>query len=97
MAFGQAQQEIELLREQASRGEIVLGYVDETGFSASPDNRYAWTKQGETHQVDAVRSKRVNVMGCLLSTGQLITSCLHESVTSNWFYAYLTGVAQRVK
>lgn len=68
MAFGQAQQEIELLREQASRGEIVLGYVDETGFSASPDNRYAWTKQ-----VDAVRSKRVNVMGCLLSTGQLIT------------------------
>ena len=36
-------------------------------------------------------------MGCLLSTGQLITSCLHESVTSNWFYAYLTGVAQRVK
>ena len=97
MAFEQAQQEIELLREQASRGEIVLGYVDETGFSASPDNRYAWTKQGETHQVDAVRSKRVNVMGCLLSTGQLITSCLHESVTSNWFYAYLTGVAQRVK
>ena len=36
-------------------------------------------------------------MGCLLSTGQLITSCLKESVTSTWFYAYLLGVAQRVK
>lgn len=36
-------------------------------------------------------------MGCLLSTGQLITSCLEESVTSSWFYAYLLGVAQRVK
>ena len=36
-------------------------------------------------------------MGCLLSTGQLITSCLQESVTSEWFYAYLTGVAERIK
>ena len=36
-------------------------------------------------------------MGCLLSKGQLITSCLQESVTSEWFYAYLTGVAERIK
>ena len=50
--------------------------MDETGFSATPDNRYAWTKIGDVHAVDAVRLKRVNVMGCLLSTGHLITSCL---------------------
>ncbi len=85
------------MREQAARGEIVLGYVDETGFSSTPDNRYAWTKQGEVHAVDAVRSKRVNVMGCLLSTGQLITSCLQDSVNSRWFYAYLTGISKQVK
>ena len=96
-AFGQAQQQIEALREQAARGEIVLGYVDETGFSATPDNRYAWTKIGDVHAVDAVRLKRVNVMGCLLSTGHLITSCLQESVNSRWFYAYLMGVAAQVK
>ena len=36
-------------------------------------------------------------MGCLLSTGKLVTSCLQESVTSTWFYAYLTGIAQQVK
>ncbi len=36
-------------------------------------------------------------MGCLLSTSQLITSCLEESITGTWFYAYLLGVAQRVK
>ena len=36
-------------------------------------------------------------MGCLLSTDQLITSCLEEPVTGTWFYAYLLGVAQRVK
>ena len=97
IAFGQAQQQIEALREQAARGEIVLGYVDETGFSATPDNRYAWTKIGDVHAVDAVRLKRVNVMGSLLSTGHLITSCLQESINSRWFYAYLMGVAAQVK
>lgn len=74
-----------------------MGYVDETGFSATPDNRYAWTKIGDVHAVDAVRLKRVNVMGCLLSTGHLITSCLQESINSRWFYAYLMGVAAQVK
>ncbi|MEK5782100.1 hypothetical protein VXE43_19405, partial [Acinetobacter baumannii] len=52
---------------------------------------------GDVHAVDAIRLKRVNVMGCLLSTGKLVTSCLQESVTSTWFYAYLTGIAQQVK
>ena len=74
-----------------------MGYVDETGFAATPDNRYAWVKRGEVHAVDAVRLKRVNVMGCLLSTGQLVTSCLQESVNSRWFYAYITAIAQQVK
>jgi hypothetical protein len=49
------------------------------------------------HAVDAVRLKRINVIGCLLSTGRLITSCLQESVNSRWFYAYLTGIAEQVK
>lgn len=49
MAFRQAQQEIEILRERAAHGEIILGYVDESGFAATPDNRYAWPKQGEVH------------------------------------------------
>ena len=73
-----------------------MGYVDETGFSATPDNRYAWTKIGDVHAVDAVRLKRVNVMGCLLSTGHLITRCLQESVNSRWFYAYLSDVLKRL-
>jgi hypothetical protein len=74
-----------------------LGYVDETGFSSTPDNRYAWTKMGEVHAVDAVRLKRAYVIGCMLSTGQLITCCLQECVNNRWFYAYLMGIAERVK
>lgn len=85
------------MRIQAARGEIILGYVDESGFSSTPNNRYAWTQRREVHAVTALRSKRVNVMGCLLSANQFITSCLEESVCSTWFYAYLLGIAQRVK
>jgi hypothetical protein len=95
--FAQATQDIAALRDQAVRHEIILGYVDESGFCATPNNRYAWTTQGAVHCVDAVRQKRVNVMGCLLSTGQLVTSRLHESVNSEWFYSFLTGVAKQVK
>nr|WP_286436397.1 transposase [Acinetobacter sp. 251-1] len=85
------------MRIQAARGEIILGYVDESGFSSTPNNRYAWTQCREVHAVTALRSKRINGMGCLLSTNQFISSCLEESVSSPWFYAYLLGVAQRVK
>lgn len=66
-------------------------------FLATPDNRYAWTRQEEVHQVDADRLKCVNMMGCLILTGQFIMRCLHESETSSWFYAYLTAVAKQIK
>lgn len=36
-------------------------------------------------------------MGCLLSTGQFVTSSLNESVNSEWFYAFLTGISKHVK
>jgi len=62
-AFEQAQLDLNILRKQALGGDIILAYVDETGFVATPNKRYAWTKQGDVHVIDAVRSKRVNVMG----------------------------------
>lgn len=93
----QATEDVAALRDQAARNEIILGYVDESGFSATPNNRYAWATKGSVHCVNAVRHKRVNVMGCLLSTGQFVTSSLHESVNSQLFYAYLTGIAKHIR
>jgi len=74
-----------------------LGYVDETGICSTPDNRYAWTIKGQVHQVTAIRSKRVNIIGALLSTGHFVTACLQESVTGEYFYAYVMGVAKQIK
>ena len=65
--------------------------------SISVEYQQIMTQHNKVHSITAIRSKRINVMGCLLSIGQLITSCLKESVTSTWFYAYLLGVAQRVR
>ncbi len=74
-----------------------MGYVDESGFSATPDNRYAWTKKGEVHQVTAMRSKRINVLGALLSTGNLALTCFEQPINSQWFYSYLLGIAEQIK
>ena len=95
--YAQAEQDIAQLRQQAAQGEIILGYVDETGICSTPDNRYAWTIKGQVHQVTAIRSKRVNIIGALLSTGHFVTACLQESVTGEYFYAYVMGVAKQIK
>ncbi len=51
-----ARVEIELLREQAAAGDMVLAYVDEAGFAQVHPNRSAWTPQGERHRAPPHRS-----------------------------------------
>ena len=43
-AFCAARAEIAQLRSQAAAGHMVLGYLDEAGFSCVHPNRSAWTK-----------------------------------------------------
>lgn len=82
---------------QAQRGEIELAYVDEAGFAPQPPNRSAWTAKGEVHAVEPKRSKRLNVMGALLSSGGLFMAKLWESVNGLWFFAFLMALVERVK
>ena len=51
------------------RGEIDIAYCDEAGFTPAHPNRSAWTPVGECHKSDALRGKRLNVVGALLSSG----------------------------
>jgi transposase len=85
------------LRQQAKEGKIILAYVDESGFTATSPNRYAWTPRGEVHRTTAAHQQRVNVIGALLSTSNFMTSCLRHSVTGTWVYGFITGLCQRVK
>ena len=95
--FEQARIDLEALIEQARAGEIELAYVDEAGFAPQPPNRSAWTLRGETHAVEARRSKRLNVIGALLFSGGLLMAKLWRTVNGFWFYGFLLGLFERVQ
>jgi transposase len=88
--------EITAMLAAADRGEIVLGYCDETGFASAHPNRSAWTPVGECHTCEAVRSKRLNVVGALLSSGELFAVKLWETMTGLLFAGFLGLLMQHV-
>lgn len=82
--------------EQACRGDIELAYVDESGFAQAHPNRSAWTPLGQQHGIDAKRGKRLNVMGALLSCGQLLTATYWETTTAYSFAGFLGLLKEKV-
>ena len=87
--FREAKLEIEEMRAQAERGEITLAYVDESGFALAQPNRSAWTPVGKCHKIDGIRGKRLNVIGAMLSTGDLYSAALWETTDSMLFTGFL--------
>ena len=74
---------------QADRGEINLAYVDETGFALAQPNRSAWTPVGKCHKINANRGKRLNVIGAMLSSGDLFSVTMWQTTTSTLFTGFL--------
>ena len=95
--FEQARGDIDDLIRQAQAGDIELAFVDEAGFAPQPPNRSAWARRGETHVVEAKRSKRLNVIGALLSSGRLLMAKLWHTVNGLWFFGFLMGLIERVQ
>lgn len=61
--FACAQAEITALHEQEAAGKIDVYYFDESGVSLTPEVPYAWQAVGETLEIPAQRSQRLNVLG----------------------------------
>ena len=59
-----------------------LAYLDEAGFSAVHPNRSAWTQRGQCHLIEAKRNKRLNVLGALLSNGEMLRAAYWETTTT---------------
>lgn len=70
--------------------------MDEVGFSQTPPNRDAWTPAGECHTATAVRGKRLNILGALLSTGALFTTKIWCNTTAELFAGFLGMLLQHV-
>ena len=88
-----AKAEIEQLRQQAAAGKMVLGYLDEAGFSCVHPNRSAWTKVATQHLIPAMRGQRLNVLGALMSTGHLESVQFTGSMTSALLLEFLADIA----
>ena len=74
---------------QAERDEIVLAFMDESGFALAQPNRSAWTHRGKCHKIDANRGKRLNVIGAMLSTGELFSVAMWKTTNSLLFTGFL--------
>ena len=61
--FRAAESELAGLRAQAEDGEFDLYYYDEAGFTLDPCVPYAWQTVGETLELPAATSARINVLG----------------------------------
>jgi transposase len=77
------------MKDQVERDERILAYVDETGFALAQPNRSAWTPVGKCHKIDANRGKRLNVIGAMLSTGELFSVALWQTTNSLIFTGFL--------
>ena len=58
-----SKKEIAKFQEQEEQGEVAVYYFDESGASTVPTVPYGWQLAGETIQLPASRSKRVNILG----------------------------------
>jgi transposase len=84
------------LRQQAKDKELILAYVDETGFDSVHPNQYAWSPKGERHLIQADRGSRLNVIGAMLSTGSFYSQKLWGSTDSEAFSAFIQNLAHHV-
>jgi transposase len=94
-AFQQARQEIDVLNVRAESGEIVLGYLDEAGFSCVHPNRRAWTKIGSQHLISAIRGQRLNVLAALMSSGELEDFMFSGPMSSKIFTDFVDEIADK--
>ena len=91
LKFRIARAQIEDMLAAVDRGEIDLAYCDEAGFTQTHPNRSAWTPVGQCHASTAQRGRRLNVVGALLSSGELFTAKLWETMTAMLFVGLLVG------
>ena len=89
LRFRQAKLEIEDMLTAVERGEIDMAYCDEAGFTQAHPNRSAWTPVGQCHASTVQRGKRLNVVGALLSSGELFAAKLWETMTAMLFVGFL--------
>lgn len=81
--FEKAKKEIQELKQQQQSGDIDLFYFDEAGFNLDPSIPYAYQPKGETLEIPASSSKRLNVLGFYSTDNSLVPFCFECSVDTD--------------
>lgn len=94
--FKKAKEEIEELKQKQEDGEIDLFYFDETGFNLDPSVPYAYQPIGDTLEIPASSSKRLNVLGFYNTDNTLVPFCFECSVNSDVVIACFNEFAKTI-
>lgn len=86
--FDNSKNIVNQLLEMYQRGEIKLGYFDESSFSLVPCVPYAWQEIGKYIEVPSSRSKSLSVLGCISPDCEFESIVIEGSVTSNVLICY---------
>jgi transposase len=82
--FEKAKIEIQALKKRQEAGEIDIVYFDEFGISLDPVVPYAYQPKGETIEILASRSKRLNTLGFFRTTDNHLESfCFEGNINSD--------------
>jgi transposase len=87
---------IETLTQAAKDGQIVLAYLDESGFYSTPKTRSAWSRVTQPHCAEPLRDGICNVIGAILSTGDLFAIRHHRSTTAALIAGFIEELAKTV-
>lgn len=53
--------------------------------------------QGQVHEIEATRGKRLNVLEAMLSTGEMVAAKLWETTKAHAFAGFLAMLAEKVQ
>ncbi|MGH9765861.1 MAG: IS630 family transposase [Blastocatellia bacterium] len=94
--FQAAKAELEGFRAMARAGEIDLYYYDEAGFTLDPCVPYAWQTVGETIEIPAASSDRINVLAFLSADLRFHPFIFEETIDSEIVIACFDYLSQIV-
>ena len=87
-------QQLAELKRQDEQGELDLRYLDESGFCLVPYLPYAWQESGETLELPSQRSNRLNVLGLMNRSNDLVPYVFEKSITSAVVIACIDDFSQ---
>lgn len=95
--YERKKQELENLKEQASKGEIDVCYFDESGFNLTPNLPYAWSEIGTTLSIPAKMGKNLNVLGFLnVNSQNIFASTTSDKVDSEVVIKHFDLFAKKI-